>query len=189
MATGISIIDTLLPSFAFDTVAVFTQTFDQIFRDARSIKAIVKEQAKVMEHPIETGAVITDHRIILPVEIELSMILTPNTYQDTYKAIRSYYLNGTLLVIQTRTGIYENQLISGIPHEETVEQYDAISLTLNLRQALFVAPAGGISPAAATDTTTVDRGQQGISAVNATQLALAIAIFQSYNLAGGNFNG
>ena len=186
MATGISIIDTLLPSAAYDTVAVFTQEFEQIFRDARPIKAVVKEQAKVMEHPLETGAVITDHRVILPVEIELSMLLSPRNYQDTYKAIRSYYESSTLLVIQTKTGIYENQLISGMPHEETTEQYDAISLTLTLRQALFVLPVGGITPAVPSDTTTVDRGQQGISSVNALQLALALAAFQSYNLAGGN---
>lgn len=187
MSTPLSIINTLLPSFAFDTVAVFTQTYEQIFRDARAIKAVVKEQAKVMEHPIENGAVITDHRIILPVEIELFLILSPKSYQDTYKAIRSYYLNGTLLVIQTRTGIYENQLISSMPHEEVPEQYDAISLNLSLRQAQFVAPEGNVTPANPSDTTTVERGQQGISSANATQIALSIAVFQSYNLAGGNF--
>lgn len=176
-----SIVNTLLPSFAVDTVAVFTQEYEQIFKDARSIKATVKEQAKVMEHPIENGAVITDHRIILPVEIELSMILLPKSYQDTYKAIRSYYLNGTLLVIQTRTGIYENQLISSMPHEETPEQYDAISLNLSLRQALFVTPTGAITPINPSDSNTVERGQQGISSANATQIALAIAIFQSIN--------
>lgn len=179
MATGISIIDTLIPSFAFDTVAVFNQEYEQLFRDARSIKAVIKEQAKVMEHPIETGAVITDHRIILPVEIELSMLLLSRSYQDTYKAIRSYYLNGTLLVVQTRTGIYENQLISAIPHEETPEKYDVIALNLSLRQALFVVPANSITPAEPEDSTTVERGQQGVIAANATQLAVALAIFQS----------
>jgi hypothetical protein len=187
MATGISIIDTLLPSFAYDQVAVFTQEFDQIFRNARAIKAVVKEQAKVMEHPIENGATIVDHRVILPVEIELSLLLTPVDYQNTYKAIKSYYESATLLVIQTKTGIYQNQLIMGMPHEETVEVYDAIALTLSLREALFVVPEFAITPAAPSDSTTVERGQQGIIGANATQIALAIAVFQSYNLAGGNF--
>lgn len=187
MATGISIIDTLLPSFAYDTVAVFNESFEQIFVDARSVKAIVKEQAKVMEHPIETGAVITDHIVTLPVEVELSVLLTPGTYQDTYKAIRSYFLSATLLVVQTRTGIYPNLLISGMPHEETPEQYDAISMTLNLREALFVAPAGGITPASPSDSTTVDRGQQGVIAANATQIALAVGVFLAFSKAGGNF--
>lgn len=185
MATGISIIDTLLPSFAFDAVAVFNQNYEQLFVDARAIKATVKEQAKIMEHPIETGAVITDHIIILPIEIELSLILLPATYPDTYKAIKSYYLNGTLLVIQTKTGIYENQVITGIPHEETVEQYDAISLNLTLREALFVIPENSITPEAPQDSNTVDRGQQNFIAANATQLALALAAVQSYNNISG----
>jgi len=81
----------------------------------------------------------------------------------------------------TRTGIYENQLISAIPHERTPEQYDVISLTLNLRQALFVAPENSITPAEPEDTTTIDRGQQGIIGANATQIALAIAVFMSAN--------
>lgn len=182
MATGIPIIDTLLPSFAFDSVAIFNQSYEQILRGARPIKAVVKEQAKVMEHPIETGAVITDHRVVLPVEIELTMIVPSESYQDTYKAIRSYYLNGTLLVIQTKTAIYENQLISSIPHEETPEQYNAITLTINLRQALFVNPSTGLFPANPSDSGTVDRGQQGISNANALQLALAIAAFKTYSL-------
>ncbi len=184
MATGIGFIDTLLPSFATDTVAVFTQEFEQIFRDARAVKAVVKEQSKVMEHPLENGAVITDHRVVLPVEIELSMILSRRTYQDTYKAIRSYYLNATLLVVQTKTGIYENQLISAIPHEESPEQYDTISLTLSLRQALFVLPSGGLATADPSDSTTVDRGQQGVIAANATQIALAVVAFNA--ISGGN---
>ena len=188
MATGISIIDTLLPSFAYDQVAVFTQEYDQIFRNARAIKATVKEQAKVMEHPIETGATIGDHIIYLPVEIELNLILAPVDYVNTYKAIKSYYESATLLVIQTKTGIYTNQLIMGIPHEETPELYDAISLTLNLRQALFAVPEFAITPAAPQDSTTVERGQQGLIGANATQIALAAAVFQSYNLAGGNFH-
>jgi hypothetical protein len=177
-----SIISTLLPSFATDTVAVFTQDYTQIFLDARGIRATVKEQAKVMEHPIETGAVITDHRVILPVEIELSLILLPASYQDTYKAIRSYYLSGTLLVIQTRTGIYENQLISGMPHEETPEQYDAISLNLSLRQALFVIPAGAITPVKPSDSTTVEKGEQGFISANTKQTLLAVASFASAGL-------
>ena len=187
MATGISIIDTLLPSPAFDAVAVFDQEFNQLFRSARTIKATVKEQAKVMEHPLETGAVITDHRVVLPVEIELSMILSPQNYSDTYKTIRSYYLTGTLLVVQTRTGIYENQIIASMPHDETPEQYNTVAINLSLRQALFAAPENSITPANPTDSTTVDRGQQNPIAANATQIALGVAVFQSFNLAGGDF--
>lgn len=178
--TGIPLIDSLIPTYAYDQVAVFTQEFEQIFKDARAIKAVVKEQSKVMEHPIETGAIISDHRIVLPIEIELNVILNSSSYQDTYKAIRSYYLNGTLLVVQTKTSIYEDMILSGIPHEETPDHYDVISLSLMLRQALFVAPISNIAPKNPTDSPTTDRGQQGISNTNATLIALAVGGFNSF---------
>lgn len=160
-----TIIDNLLPSAAIDYVAVFTQDFTQVFTKARAIKAVVKEQAKVMEHPVESGAIITDHRIILPVEIELSLILQAPDYQDVYKTIRQFYLNGTLLVVQTRSGIYENQLISGMPHEEDPAQYNALAIALSLKQVQFVTAQFGVVPKNPKNSNTVDRGtQQGTTA-------------------------
>lgn len=169
-----SIIDTLLPSFAVDYVAVFTQDFTQVFSEARAIKATVKEQAKAMEHPVESGAIITDHRIILPVEIELSMILQAPDYQDVYKTIRQYYLNGTLLVVQTRSGIYENQLIVSMPHEEDPAQFDALALALSLKQVQFVTAQYGVVPKSPQHATTVNRGtQQGTQASAPKESALS----------------
>lgn len=155
-----AIIDSSIPSVSTDYVAVFTQDFIQVFTRARAIKAVVKEQAKVMEHPIENGAIITDHRIILPVEIELSLILQSPDYQDVYKTIRQFYLNGTLLVVQTRSGIYENQLIASMPHEEDPSQYDALAIALSLKQAQFVTASFSAVPKNPHNTSTVQRGTQ-----------------------------
>lgn len=156
----LNIISTLLPSFAIDYVAIFSQDYQQLFREARAIKAVVKEQSKVMEHPVESGAIITDHRIILPVEIELSLILASADYQSVYKQIRQYYFNATLLVVQTRSGIYENQLISGLPHEEDPTMFDALAIALTLKQVLFVTAKYGVVPKHASNSPTVNRGTQ-----------------------------
>lgn len=155
-----NILSTLLPSYAVDYVAVFDQDYNQVFRSAKAIKAVVKEQAKVMEHPVETGAIITDHRIILPVEIQLSLILTSDDYQDVYKVIRQFYLNGTLLVVQTKSGIYDNQLIQSMPHEEDPTQFDILTLALTLKQVQFVTAQFVIAPKHPRNNTTVKRGSQ-----------------------------
>jgi hypothetical protein len=110
-----AIFQTLIPTHAYDQVAIFDDDFIQLFPGARAIKAIVKEQSKVMEHPLEDGATITDHRVILPIEIELSFILKPEDYQDTYNQIKQYYLDATLLNVQTKSGVYQNQLIQAMP--------------------------------------------------------------------------
>lgn len=162
------VLDTLILKAGTDYVAVFTQDFTQVFPRARAIKATVKEESKVMEHPVETGTIVTDHRIILPVEIELSLILQSADYQDTYKSIKQYFLNATLLVVQTRSGIYKNQLIASLPHEENPDQYDALSVALKLKQVQFTtARFVQIVPQDPANTNTVDRGtQQGTPVVN-----------------------
>lgn len=153
-----TIFDTLIPHAAVDTVAVYDQNFRQVFPRARALKAVVKEDAKVMEHPVETGAIITDHRIILPIEIELSFILQSEDYLDTYRAIKQYFLNATLLVVQTRSGTYQNQLIASMPHEEDPEQFDTLMMAVNLKQVQFVTPQFNVRPRRPSNSTTSDRG-------------------------------
>lgn len=169
---ALNILSTLLPQFNVDTVTVFTEEYAQVFRDARPIKAVIKESSKVMEHPIENGAVVTDHRIILPVEIQLSMILTPETYRQTYQQIKQYYLEGTLLVIQSRSGIYINQLIQEMPHEEDPTIYDTISLSLNLKQVQMVTAQYTTTPRTPKNTNTTDRGAQQTTQASEAQGSL-----------------
>jgi len=168
----VNTISTLLPSYATDIVAVFDQNYNQLFRDARAIKAVVKEQAKVMEHPVESGAIITDHRIILPVEIDLSLILSSADYQDVYSSIKQYYLNATLLIVQTRSGIYTNQLISGLPHEEDPTMYDALTLALSLKEVIMVTPQYA-TPRHPSNTNTTNRGTQQTTPATASQTTTA----------------
>jgi len=154
-------------------LAVFTQDFTQIFRDARAIKAIIKEQSKVMEHPVESGIVITDHRIILPIEIELSLILAKADYQNVYNSIKGYYLQGTLLVIQTRSGVYQNMLIQQIPHEENPDMYNALALAMTLKQVIFAVAQYGVVPKYAKNSTTQALGTQNATSATTSQTSFA----------------
>lgn len=154
------ILNTLIPHKARDFVGVFTSDLKQIFPRARAIKASVKPESKPMEHPLESGALTTDHRIILPIEIELAMVLQAEDYADTYREITSYYRQGTLLTVQTKAGIYTNQFIVSLPHEESPEFYDALTLVLKLKQVLIVSPKYGVTPKRAKNSNTVNRGTQ-----------------------------
>ncbi|EPO2591128.1 phage baseplate protein [Escherichia albertii] len=147
-----------------DDVAVLDSSFRQVFPDGRPIKASVKEEAKAMQHPIETGASVVDHRVIQPVEINISIILPSGIYRDVYQQIRQIWLRGDLLSVQTKTGTYQNMMISGIPHEETTDINDAIPMELALvelkiAETKFAAGASG-SPSSPRDGPTNGRGQQ-----------------------------
>lgn len=128
----------LIPTAAYDVVGIFDQNYNQVFRTARPIKATVKEPSKAMKHPIESGGTVADHIVFLPVQIELSLVLAPDEYRNTYEQIRQTYKSATLLTVQTNVGAYENMWIVDLPHDETPEMFGTISIGLRLEEVKFV---------------------------------------------------
>lgn len=146
---------------AQDVVAVLDADFAQVFEKARAIKATIFRTSKAMEHPLETGAIITDHRIIQPVSVELSMILASQDYAAVYQQVRDLFIKGQLLTVQTRVDSFPSMLIEKMPHDETPEMLDGVMLALTLKEALFVQPQfSTLKVEKPKNSTTVKRGQQ-----------------------------
>lgn len=162
-----------LNSRSVDVVGVFDSKFNQVFPAARPIKAQVKEVAKLMEHPVESGSTITDHRVILPTEIELTLMLQGDEYRDTYGLIRGYFMKTELLTVQTNTGSYTNMVIEAMPHDETPETFDAAPMALKLKEVLLVTAQFQALPPAAVkntrDASKVKRGEQTGKTETATE--------------------
>lgn len=124
---------------AQDVVAVFDITgTTQLFPHARPIHAVVKPTSRTMEHPIENGQTIADHRIIMPVEIDLSLVIPADYYQTSFLDILDSFSYANLLIVQTKFGTYRNMIIADLPHEEDPDMFDAIKISLRLREVLFV---------------------------------------------------
>jgi len=156
-----------------DVVQVIDQqTLTQVFSGARPLKAEVKEYAKVMDYPVETGVTLSDHRISLPTEITLPCIIPSSQYSTAYVAIRNAWQSAKLLSVQTRTGTYKNMIIAELPHEEDAELYTAITIFIKMREVIMVAPSStapagttsNFSPANPKNSTNVNSGL--ISAIN-----------------------
>jgi hypothetical protein len=147
---------------AADVVGVFDENMAQAFPLARPGKAAVTESATLAEHPVESGGVIVDNRVIEPTEIELYLYVT--RYEETYPEIREAFLGQKLLTVQTRTGIYENMAITEMPHEEAPDMEGAIVLSLSLREIRLVEATFQTLPPKKVkkknDASTVDRGEQ-----------------------------
>ena len=150
-------------SLQFDNVEVLDSDFNQLFVNAKMMRADVRPMSRPMEHPLESGSVITDHRIILPVEISLIITLLTQDVKDIYNQINALYLSATSLIVQTRSASYKNQYILGLPHAETPEQLGVITINLRLKEAQFATTQSTttqIDPSSASDQNTVDRGTQ-----------------------------
>lgn len=144
-----------------DVVAILDQeTLAQVFTTARPMRATVREMSKTMVHPAENGIIIGDHRIILQTEIDIPFIITALNYSQAYGQIKNLYLAGTLLSVQTRTGVYGNMLIEDLPHDETSDMFDAITIELHMKEVLYFPAPSTYQPADAQNQNTVQSGQQ-----------------------------
>lgn len=155
----------LRPSRAVDVVAILGPGYSPIFSLARPLTATLYEKAKLMEHPLETGAVIADHIVFAPLEIEMTMILPGElAYRQTYAAISAAFKAGTLLTVSTRSGLYSDMVIEAMPHDERADSFDALEMKIRLRHAVFVTPkTTSISADKAADpkqASTVKKGGQ-----------------------------
>lgn len=151
-------------NYSSDVLGIYNSDGTQLFTLARPVKASIREEAKPMEHPVEDGTVITDHRIIQPVEIDLSLVLSSSDYKDVYQAIRAAFLASNLLIVRTRTGSYGNMFMYKIPHEENPDVFDGITLAMTLKEVKIVTASVGKLPATAVKhsraTSKQNRGQQ-----------------------------
>jgi hypothetical protein len=161
----------------------------QVYAQARPLKASIRETSKIMEHPVETGVVLSDHHIINPVEIELPLFVPSTDYASTYQQIKADFLAATLLSVKTPVNVYGSMIIADMPHEESPEHFNAIIIGLRLKQVLFEVPGSAqplpanYSPAASTNQNTVPSGLQSAVALGKQVLAGATAIASYAGLA------
>lgn len=166
---------------AVDVVGVFDSSLNQLFADARPIKAMIKPLSKFMDHPGESGITITDHRIFQPIEIELSLILKASTFRDTYQQIKAAYVGLTPLSVQTKADTYANMYVTDMPHDEDPEIFDTISVALKLREVIFVVaqyqqlPATQVKKPA--NSSTVKTGQKNPQPATAPQQSILHSLF------------
>lgn len=164
-----------------DVVGVFDANLNQLFADARPIKAMIKPDSKLMDNPGESGITITDHRIFLPVEIELSLILRAATFRDTYQQVKTAYVNLTPLSVQTKADTFTNMYIMAMPHDEDPDLFDTISLALKLREVNLVTaqyaqlPAGQVKKKSNSSTTKT--GQKTPGQTNPGQQSILHQLF------------
>lgn len=179
-----SLLNILIPSSSADAVAVFDDSFNQVFEQANSMKVNVIETSKVMEHPVEDGTTITDHRVLMPDEIELSLILSGSNFRSVYQQIKQIYRAGTLLTVQTKTDTYSNMIISDMPHDESGDMFDAVLIAVRMKQVLFVTAQFGTLPqskvANKSQSSTVKKGQQQSTAATPEQTARGSLLYRIF---------
>lgn len=149
---------------AQDAVSILNaDNFQVLFAGANPMRLTVRETSKLTTWSVEDGTQRTDHRVIDPVEIDLPFLLTDDT-RNLYEQFRQAYLDGALLIVQTKVSSYPGMMIYEMPHDEIPEQGDSIPMAIKMREIRTITPEFGKLPprkvANQAQSDTVSKGQQ-----------------------------
>ena len=184
-------INLLTNSLSSDVVGIFdSNSFQQVFAQARPMRAQIRETSKVMDHPAETGVVLSDHHIINPTEIDMQMIIPAQYFSSTYVQIRTAWTNATKLNVQTKTGTYRNMVIQDMPHEEDPDKFDVISLFLRFKEIIYQVPTAvagqnmpaNYSPINPLNSNTAQNGLQSALGLGTQALTTASGVMSYANV-------
>ncbi|WP_058909738.1 phage baseplate protein [Entomohabitans teleogrylli] len=147
-----------------EVYGIYGDEFSLKFENMVYLKATITRNAMLMEHPLEDGSTISDHRIFKPVEIVLSVLLPANYYQSLYREINQAWLNSELVTIHTQVGSFKSMAFAAMPHDETPTQADVIQMALTFKEVRLVTTQYQALPAHKVkrqrDQCTVNRGEQ-----------------------------
>lgn len=152
--------------FRDKNVSVFANNIE-VLESCDIISCDIQEQAQIMEHPVEDGAVISDFKVFKPTQITLKIALSSEDYEAEYSELSDLYKNCEMLTVQTKTQLYENMQIVSIPHDEKAATIDRMVFTIKLQEVQIVeasytqATSNKLSNVqSAENNKTVDVGQQ-----------------------------
>ena len=123
------------------SIAIYGEGGDELLSSASIISCSVNDSSKLMEHPVESGAVISDYKVFNPVTATVVVALTETEYASEFAEIYGAYKNCEYVTLQTKTKVYTNLQILSLPHEATFRNVSRPTITINLKEALVVEAA------------------------------------------------
>lgn len=140
---------------------ILDQNYNILYPEAKFMDIQVQESSRTMQNPTENGTLVADHRIILPVKIDVTLSLTGENYYNVFSQMRDGFLNNFIYAIQTRGGVYEPMVLEDFPHLESKEPFDGMIIRATFISVNFQgAYTSTYNPDKAKDADTVDRGTQ-----------------------------
>ncbi|MDR0675978.1 MAG: hypothetical protein LBF97_02935, partial [Elusimicrobiota bacterium] len=130
----------------------------EILQELQFLEASVIDESKITEHPIEDGSIVSDYKIQLPIEINLTAVMPSanignygynlnlldgarfNNWRKIYQELKDLKTSQDKLIIKTKSDSYFNMILVGIPHDEKVENVNRLVFTLKFKEVFVVLP-------------------------------------------------
>lgn len=134
-------------TFTQDLVAILdSESFEQLFTAAQPMRVSVRDTKRATKFEVEDGTTRSDHVVQDQIEISIDLLLQDDDARDGYQQIKQAKNDNRLVIVQTKVDSYESMLITEIPHDETVELGNSISMPMRLVEWRTVTPQYGALP-------------------------------------------
>lgn len=181
--------DLTIRESAQDLVALLdAETYLPVVDTLSPMRVTVYETSRLAKFEVEDGTQRTDHRVILPVEIDLPLLLAEDV-RDQFEQLRSAWIEGRELIMQTKVRSYPGLMIAEMPHDEIPEQGESIPVSVRLQEIKTVqvqygplppkAVAGPNSNPAQADT--VKKGRQQATQADTATTAKTSVLYGVFN--------
>ena len=131
--------------------------------------AKVNIESDLCDHPIESGAVVTDASIIMPVQADVTVVMPTFFAERIYEQMYDLYkAKKDKIILQTKYGLYKNLVLQNMEYELEHDTIDRTKFILTLREIQEYAVFDYFDKIAkeaekiknASDATTVNIGSQ-----------------------------
>lgn len=134
---------------------------DVILQDAEAA-----DDAQTMDHPLENGALVTDHIVFNPNKVTLRcwMPNTPFLFDRALREIQNLYRQSREVTIKIRSDVFEPMIMIGKPVKVGADNLDHVVYELSFKQILKAVSQYVPMPAAQVkhkqDASTVSSGEK-----------------------------
>lgn len=139
------------------------ETLQPIWVGSDIMDVSVKETSTPTKYAVEDGTNRNDHIIYNPTEIGMRFTIAGDV-SLLFNAIKQTYTERALVTVQTRTDVYADMIVTGIPQEQSGAAMDAVMLDISLSEWREVVPEYGeltqAKVAKPEQSSTVKRGSQ-----------------------------
>lgn len=104
------------------------------------MNASAEQTGKVCDFPIESGAVISDHKVREPRRITATLVMPGVLAGQVVDQINYYYHHSRKIAIQMPTGIYTNMILEATPVNMNPEDVSRPKFELKFREVLIIEP-------------------------------------------------
>lgn len=161
------------------------ESFEQLFTATHPMRVSVREEKKITKFQVEDGGTRSDHAVKLATEIGIDLMIEDEFARNMYLQLQQAWRDNRLVIVQTKVSSYENMLIESIPHDETPELGNGISMPIRLTEWRTVTPQYGSLPpskvASKKQSDTAKQGQKQSSTASPAQTRKASVLYGVFN--------